>query len=58
MGKPMGLGSPGPRERLRLLFTSLRAAFPDRRHTFVRVIAEGDLVVAHIRSSGTFGDIP
>lgn len=51
-------GRPATPERLRLLFTSLRTAFPDRHHEFLRVIAEGDLVVAYMRNSGTFGDIP
>jgi predicted ester cyclase len=51
-------GCPAPAERLRLLFTSLRTAFPDRRSELLRVIVEGDLVVAYMRNSGTFGDIP
>lgn len=51
-------GRPMTPEVLRLVFTSLHTAFPDRHHEIVHLVAEGDLVVSHLAISGAFGDLP
>jgi steroid delta-isomerase-like uncharacterized protein len=55
-------GFPPGKEGLKLLAKSLRSAFPDFKITIDLQVAEGDLVVAHAKSTGTmkgeFGGMP
>jgi len=46
-------GLPPGREGVKALITAARSAFPDLKNTVIRQIAEGDMVVQQIRSSGT-----
>ena len=46
-------GLPQGREGVKALISSVRSAFPDLKNTIVRQIAEGDVVVNHIRVTGT-----
>jgi len=47
-------GEDSNREGLKAMVAEARAAFPDMREDIVHVVAEGDLVVSHFVSSGTF----
>lgn len=51
-------GRSASRDQLRLIFVSLRTAFPDRTYEMHDLIAEGDMVVSRVTARGTFGDIP
>jgi steroid delta-isomerase-like uncharacterized protein len=46
-------GLPPGREGVKALITAVRSAFPDLKNTVIRQIAEGDMVVQQISSSGT-----
>lgn len=46
-------GIPPGREAPKVLFTMLRSAFPDFNATILHLIAEGDMVVAHMTWTGT-----
>ena len=46
-------GLPPGREGVKALITAVRSAFPDLKNTVIRQIAEGDIVVQQIHSSGT-----
>ncbi len=46
-------GLPQGREGLKALIVGLRAAFPDFRYSVLHEIAEDDMVVQHMRASGT-----
>jgi predicted ester cyclase len=46
-------GVPQGRDGLKALINGLRAAFPDLRFTVIHEVAEGDMVVQHMRVSGT-----
>ena len=46
-------GVPQGRDGLKALIKGLRAAFPDVRYTVIHEVAEGDMVVQHMRVSGT-----
>lgn len=46
-------GFPPNREGVKALITAVRAAFPDIKNTLVRQVAEGDLIVQEIRTTGT-----
>ena len=46
-------GLPPGREGIKALVTAIRSAFPDLKNTIIRQIAEGDMIVTHVRSSGT-----
>ena len=46
-------GLPPGREGVKALISAVRSAFPDINNTIVRQIAEGDVVVNHIRATGT-----
>jgi len=47
-------GEDTDREGLKKMVAEARAAFPDMTEDIVHVVAEGDLVVSHFISSGTF----
>ena len=47
-------GEDTDREGLKKMVAEARAAFPDMREEVVHVVAEGNLVVSHFISSGTF----
>jgi len=47
-------GEDSDREGLKHMVAEARAAFPDMTEDIVHVVAEGDLVVSHFVSSGTF----
>ncbi|MCP4291701.1 MAG: ester cyclase [bacterium] len=47
-------GDDSDREGLKNMVAEARAAFPDMREDIVHTVAEGDLVVSHFISSGTF----
>lgn len=51
-------GRSASHDRLKLIFESLRTAFPDRQYEVHDLIAEGDKVVSRITVHGTFGAIP
>ena len=46
-------GFPPGREGLKAFITALKVAFPDMRYTVIHEVAEGDIVVQHMRASGT-----
>ncbi len=46
-------GSPPGREGVKALIRAVRSTFPDHQNTVIRQVAEGDIVVQHIRSTGT-----
>ena len=51
-------GGDTDREGLKTIVAEARAAFPDMTEDIVHIVAEGDLVVTHFISSGTFtGDL-
>ena len=45
-------GSPPGREGVKALIRAVRSTFPDHQNTVIRQVAEGDIVVQHIRSTG------
>jgi steroid delta-isomerase-like uncharacterized protein len=47
-------GEDTDREGIREMITEARTAFPDMTEEVVHIVAEGDLVVTHFISSGTF----
>jgi steroid delta-isomerase-like uncharacterized protein len=47
-------GDDSDREGLKKMLTEARTAFPDLREDVIHIVAEGDLVVTHFVSSGTF----
>jgi len=47
-------GEDTDREGLKKMVAEARAAFPDMKEDIVHIVAEGDLVVTHFISSGTF----
>ena len=47
-------GEDSDREGLKKVVAEARSAFPDMREDVIHVVAEGDLVVSHFISSGTF----
>ena len=47
-------GEDTDRDGIRKMITEARAAFPDMTESVVHIVAEGDLVVTHFISSGTF----
>jgi steroid delta-isomerase-like uncharacterized protein len=47
-------GEDTDREGIREMITEARTAFPDMTEDVVHIVAEGDLVVTHFISSGTF----
>lgn len=49
-----GDGEDTDREGIRKMITEARTAFPDMTEEVVHIVAEGDLVVTHFISSGTF----
>jgi predicted ester cyclase len=49
--RPPGL--PGGRDGVKALITTVRTAFPDLHNEIVHEVTQGDLVVHHIRSTGT-----
>ena len=46
-------GMPAGKEGIKLLVKALRRAFPDFKITIDRQVAEGDLVVQHVSTTGT-----
>jgi predicted ester cyclase len=46
-------GVPQGRDGLKALIKGLKTAFPDMRYTMIHEVAEGDMVVQHMRISGT-----
>ena len=46
-------GVPQGRDGLKALIKGLKAAFPDMRYTVIREVSEGDMLVQHMRASGT-----
>jgi steroid delta-isomerase-like uncharacterized protein len=47
-------GEDSDREGLKEMVAEARTAFPDLREDIIHIVAEGDLVVSHFISSGTF----
>jgi steroid delta-isomerase-like uncharacterized protein len=47
-------GEDSDREGLKEIVAESRTAFPDKKESIVHIVAEGDLVVTHFVSSGTF----
>lgn len=47
-------GEDTDREGLKKMVAEARAAFPDMAEKIIHIVAEGDLVVSHFISSGTF----
>ena len=52
-GPPQLPGQPPGREGVRVLAAAVRQAFPDLNMTISHEVAEGDLVVQHVTTSGT-----
>jgi predicted ester cyclase len=52
-GTPQLPDQPPGREGVKVIAAAVRQAFPDLNNTINRVVAEGDLVVQHVTSSGT-----
>ena len=46
-------GMPAGREGVKVYAEAVRRAFPDLQNTIKHVVAEGDLVVQHVSSTGT-----
>ncbi len=47
-------GEDSDREGLKAMVAEARGAFPDMKEEVIHIVAEGDLVVSHFVSSGTF----
>jgi predicted ester cyclase len=50
---PPAPGFPPGREGVKSFITSLRSAFPDIRYTLLHTVEEGDIIVQHVRVTGT-----
>lgn len=49
----MPFGLPPGSDGVKALITTVRTAFPDLTNTIIRQVAEGDMVVTHVRTSAT-----